>query len=471
MLFSFAFKNIRSRKSSFAICLFISAAMAFLFIVNAVFDGTEQGIQKAFVRSFTGNIVIRPISKYPLSLFGDETPVTGDLTQISQIDSILSVIPLIENHKAVEYALPQLTAYAALEKDEYRINTALFGVEAESYVKAMTGIRILEGKPYKPYEKGIMISKKTAGSTIKTGDTIQLVTADAGSFRIRAVPVSAIYEYEVENQILDRISLLDPVTLRSLKNVANVAYIDDSLIEEQSRNLLSKQELDSIDDLFSEFSDVNAVVSDTEHINIQIDASAPQTAWNFIVCTVKDDHSVPLAIADLNRLLKKNSMPVEAVNWRKAAGATATYMYILRLILNSGIIVVLLAGFIVVSNTLTINVLDRIKEIGTMRAIGAKKSLIALLFFIETCMLTFISAFIGIIMGFIGNLVLSALKIPIANSLLQQLFGGNVLSTVVTYTNILSIFILALFLGILGWLFPVQNALDITPVTAMRGAN
>ncbi len=470
MLLSFAWKNVRSRKSSLAICIFISLAMTFLCIINAILDGTEQGVEKVFVSSFTGDIVIRPVSKFPLSLFGDETPVTGNLTSISTMDSIVSVIPIVEHHKAIEYVIPQLTTYAALEKDTYRINTALFGLDAQKYTSAMTGIHILEGRPFASNEKGIMISKKTAGDTIKVGDTIQLVAADAASFRIRAVPVTAIYSYEVENQILDRISILDPETLRSLKNVANTAFIDDSLIDEQSRNLLSSDEFGSIDDLFAGFSDVEAVISETDEIILPIKEDSMQTSWNFIVCTVNKNYSVPLVITNLNKIFKENNLPVQAVNWRKAAGATATYVYVLRLLLNAGIIVVLLAGFIVINNTLTINVIDRIKEIGTMRAIGAKKRIIAMLFFIETFLLTFISASIGTVFGFIGNTVLSMLRLPIHNSLLQQLFGGSVLTTIVTGSNIISLFALAFFLGILGWIIPVQTALEVTPVTAMRGA-
>lgn len=444
--------------------------MTFLCIINAILDGTEQGVEKVFVSSFTGDIVIRPVSKFPLSLFGDETPVTGNLTSISTMDSIVSVIPIVEHHKAIEYVIPQLTTYAALEKDTYRINTALFGLDAQKYTSAMTGIHILEGRPFASNEKGIMISKKTAGDTIKVGDTIQLVAADAASFRIRAVPVTAIYSYEVENQILDRISILDPETLRSLKNVASTAFIDDSLIDEQSRNLLSTDEFGSIDDLFAGFSDVEAVISETDEIILSIKEDSMQTSWNFIVCTVNKNYSVPLVIKNLNKIFKENNIPVQAVNWRKAAGATATYVYVLRLLLNAGIIVVLLAGFIVINNTLTINVIDRIKEIGTMRAIGAKKRIIAMLFFIETFLLTFISASIGTVFGFIGNTVLSMLRLPIHNSLLQQLFGGSVLTTIVTGSNIISLFALAFFLGILGWIIPVQTALEVTPVTAMRGA-
>ena len=81
MFLRLAFKNVISRKSSFIIVLFISFAIMLLVVTNAVFDSTENGVKQSFVNSFTGDIAIRPLSKSPLSLFGDETPVTGTLTK------------------------------------------------------------------------------------------------------------------------------------------------------------------------------------------------------------------------------------------------------------------------------------------------------------------------------------------------------------------------------------------------------
>ena len=85
MLFYLAFKNIVSRKSSFVIVLFIAFAVMLMAVINSVFDSTENGIEKVFSKSFTGDLAIFPKSDIPLSLFGDETPVTGTLTKINTL--------------------------------------------------------------------------------------------------------------------------------------------------------------------------------------------------------------------------------------------------------------------------------------------------------------------------------------------------------------------------------------------------
>ncbi len=82
MLLYLAYKNVISKKSSFVIILFIAFAIMLLVLQNAVFDSTENGVQETFISSFTGDVVIRPKSDKPLSLFGDETPVTCKLSEI-----------------------------------------------------------------------------------------------------------------------------------------------------------------------------------------------------------------------------------------------------------------------------------------------------------------------------------------------------------------------------------------------------
>ena len=54
-----AFKNIFSRKSSFVIVLFITFAITMFIVVNAIFDGTDNGIKTVFMDSFTGDLIIR----------------------------------------------------------------------------------------------------------------------------------------------------------------------------------------------------------------------------------------------------------------------------------------------------------------------------------------------------------------------------------------------------------------------------
>ena len=82
MFFTLALKNIFSRKSSIIIIVFITLVFTLLFLVNNFFDETENGISQTYTDSFTGDFIIRPVSKSPISLLGDDTPLTGELIKI-----------------------------------------------------------------------------------------------------------------------------------------------------------------------------------------------------------------------------------------------------------------------------------------------------------------------------------------------------------------------------------------------------
>ena len=56
------------------------------------------------------------------------------------------------------------------------------------------------------------------------------------------------------------------------------------------------------------------------------------------------------------------------------------------------------------------------------------------------------------------------------NNFLITLFGQEALVVFVTPLNIAKMFTLVIVLGIIGWIYPVINAVRVSPVRAMQGA-
>ena len=473
MLLYLAFKNIISKKSSFVIILFIAFAVMLLVVTNSIFDSTEHGVQETFVSSFTGDIVIRPEYKSPLSLFGDETPVTGRLTEAPTLVPYDDIYGFLSENPAITSLVPQVSGVSQLRSEKSDNKCFMFGVPAKKYLQAMSSIKIIEGEPWEDGEKGIMLSKKYADNMeVKVGDILQFEIGEGFSSRIRAVPLTAIYEYSVENSTLDKIVLTNPETVRAIMDMSDLSSADSIALSDQAEDLLSDSD---IDDLFSEASDLSDRIQ-TDVIEFsQDDVAALQnsymnsSSWNFLICHVNDSKKTPQIIKKLNEVFKQKDWPVEAVNWRSSAGSTAFYLYILRLILNIGIIIILGAGFIVVNNTLVINVLDRIREIGTMRAIGANKRYITKECAAETLIMAFIAGILGCLLGCIVSALVSLAGITFSNEFIIQLFGGTVLHTSVSFLNLLGAFSLSIFIGLIAWIYPLLNALKVNPVQAMQG--
>lgn len=481
----FAFKNIVSRKSSLVIILFIAFSIAALVMANAVFDGTRSGIEKTFSKNFTGDIVIRPKAQFPMSLFGDETPITGSLSELPQLVPYSSIFSYVSSEAQIAQALPQITGQAALRFDDYTFSAYFFGVDAEDYVNLMSGIKILQGKPYGKDDNAIMLSRQMLqkiqaelGIELKVGDQIQLAAFTGSSYTLRAANLSAIYEYAVHNDLQDKIVLINPTILRPLIGL-NSTEIDPRLFTKENSGLLETLDEDGIDGLFGDSEDFEADALLAQEDSQAKEPAAAQsqepaqtvneeTIWNYIVCSTKPGVSARRAVRMLNKEFAKREWPCQAVDWRAAAGMAAQYIYWMRLIFNIGLVVIIGTGFIIVNNTLVIAALDRSKETGALRAIGAGRRFVALEYLAETLMLTITAGILGCVLGVIGNSFLSNGSIQFGNSYLIQLFGGDTLQTVVRASNIMGGILLSFILALVAWLYPVRIALNTSPVAAME---
>ena len=476
MLISLALKNIFSRKSSIIIIVFITLVFTLLFLVNSFFDETEKGISQTYTDSFTGDFVIRPVSKSPISLLGDATPITGELTKLDILPQYLEIKQILETNTKIKNTVNQLTDIARLQTEDFELDTFVFGVDGKTYTELLSGIKILEGEAFSEDEKGIMLSSKIAkDAKVGVGDFVEIIVPDGMSVAIRSLPVTAIYDYPMYTQVLERLVLVNARTIREMTDVANTFLIDSDFIHADNTALLnrSNEDFESFDDLFDDLffdaSFVDAIYNDDAlFIENTEEIKAEKTAWNFIIGQVKDGQSISQTIRQLNMAFKKASIPVEAANWRAAAGATASYLYFLRLILNIGVIIILLSGFIIINNTLSIHVIDRTQEIGSMRAIGAKKSFIALLFLSETFLLTLISSFFAILLGLFLQTMINSLAFSIGNEFIIQLIGSSTLYITSSFKSVFILVIASLGLTFISWLSPVKTALEVSPLAAMR---
>ena len=486
-----ALKNVISRKSSLVIILFISFAIALLFVSNAVFDGTDHGLERTFINSFTGNIVLRPKVDFPLSLFGDETPVTGKLSEIPTLVPYAKIKEAALDVEGVRAIVPQITGYAAVNVNDKRVPISLFGVPGEQYTTLMSSIKIVEGRVFKDGEAGLLLNtdalariNKAAGVKLGIGSDIQLLNGDGVSFSIRSVPLLGIYTYDSQNPTLSGIALLSPQTLRDLIGMQD--FSDTVEIDESQINLIEDDS--SIDDFFENSQDfdgeeaidgpvlaggasaagVGAASGDSGSAGENVALQAESSVWSYLICMTDASANEGKIIKQLNKVFKENEWAVQAVNWRDAAGGSVYISFYLRIIFNIGIVLILLTGFIVVNNTLTVSSISRIGETGTIRALGAKRGFVIKEFLCETSLLTITSGIIGCLLGCLFTFMLQKAHIGISNTYLAQLFGGKTLTAAITASNAIQNLALSVVLAVVGCVYPVRVALRATPVEAMR---
>lgn len=219
------------------------------------------------------------------------------------------------------------------------------------------------------------------------------------------------------------------------------------------------------DSVLAEDIDFDAILGDTsrrDELNRTDDG-----AWNFIIAKVKRAGQADRIVDELNDRFEAEGLNVHAMNWKNAAFSYTETVEGIGFIFNLLIIILAVVVFIIIMNTMTVSVIERTGEIGTMRAIGAEKRFVRRLFFEETLMLTSVSAVLGIIIAFIAMGIFNSMNITITNSIAKMILGGGLMHFSPTVTIIGVTVLVALAGSILSNLYPVSSALKITPLKAL----
>lgn len=133
---------------------------------------------------------------------------------------------------------------------------------------------------------------------------------------------------------------------------------------------------------------------------------------------------------------------------------------IISYVLIAFVAISLIVSSIMIGVITYISVLERKKEIGILRAIGASKSNISQVFNAETFI-------IGLAAGVIG-IGLSLLILIPGNALIHSLAGTNDISAVLPVVPAVILIILSVLLTLIGGLIPSRKAAKSDPVTALR---
>ena len=214
--------------------------------------------------------------------------------------------------------------------------------------------------------------------------------------------------------------------------------------------------------LFDEY--MPATYSETTYERIltklgYVDENSP-TAISIYAATFEDKDEISRLIAEYN----SNAAEEDKINY---TDIVALMMSSITIVINaiSYVLIAFVGVSLVVSSIMIgiityISVLERTKEIGILRAIGASKKDVSRVFNAETVIIGFISGAIGI-----GVTLLSIL---IANPILHAITGLESLNAVLPWGAALILVALSVGLTLIAGLVPSRMAAKKDPVVALR---
>lgn len=485
VLFTLAYRNLREHKTkTFIIGSIIALGMTILVVGNSILDTAAAGLETTYTSNFTGHLIISADSETSPTL----TPQAAMQRESApeRIAGFEALADAVEKRSDVNMATPVITGTATAqigsEGDGF---VQYYAVDPEDYLSFFPeSLEILEGRFLAADESGIVLSeasrdmlKKSAGREVSIGDSIVIASQnDVSGYKIREVPIVGICRYRDAGPDMQIISFLDTGNARILNGLTRNSGLTDSS-EGIGAGLLGTGNEDElfgssflveadIGEEDSTSTDYDSILGDTSARDRFSDVDA--SAWHYLLIKLRDPERLASTRASLDKEFRESSLPLKVFDWVDGAGTNAAMTFALKTVFNLLILVVAIVAVIIIMNTLVISVTERISEIGTMRALGARKAFVSRMILLETLMIAMVSGTVGIIVGTAATLIAGLTGIEATNQMLQVFLGGPELKPVVSIRSIQESFLAVLAAGAVASLYPAAIALRIKPVTAMK---
>jgi putative ABC transport system permease protein len=162
-----------------------------------------------------------------------------------------------------------------------------------------------------------------------------------------------------------------------------------------------------------------------------------------------------------DRGLKEGEEDFSVQTPSQVLGAVTNILTAVNVVVVGIAMISLFVGGIGIANTMYTSVLERRKEIGTMKAIGARNSNVLMIFLIEAGLL-------GLIGGIIGALLGVGIAFGVAFGA-NSAFGSEIIQLSISFPLVISVVTFSFLIGILSGAIPSYQASKLKPVDALRG--
>jgi len=183
---------------------------------------------------------------------------------------------------------------------------------------------------------------------------------------------------------------------------------------------------------------------------------------------LKDPKKIRETMAAIEAQGKADGLALKAIDWQTAAGLIGQFINVIRMVLYIAILIIFLIALVIINNALVMATLERVREIGTLRAIGAQRRFILTMLVIESLVVGAIFGGLGAGLGALLVKFIGKIGIPAKSDVWFFFFSGPRLHPFIGTSNIVAAFIIVLLVSAFSSFYPAWLAMRVTPRQAMQ---
>jgi ABC-type lipoprotein release transport system permease subunit len=186
---------------------------------------------------------------------------------------------------------------------------------------------------------------------------------------------------------------------------------------------------------------------------------------------LKDPTQLDAGLRAISEAAKRDGWELKVVPWVDAAGMIGHVVSVARGGLYFAVTVIFVVTLVVLNNALMLANLRRVREFGTLRAIGAQRGLVLAMVLVESLVLGLVASGLGALLA--GGLIgwLGQVGIPVPSVELSFFFAGPRLHPSVLAGHVVSALVLVLGVTLVSTLSPALMATRVSPLRAMQASD
>jgi predicted lysophospholipase L1 biosynthesis ABC-type transport system permease subunit len=183
---------------------------------------------------------------------------------------------------------------------------------------------------------------------------------------------------------------------------------------------------------------------------------------------LKDPKKIAETMAAIEAQGAKDGLTLKAIDWQKAAGLIGQFIDVARNVLYIAILIIFMIALVIINNAMVMATLERVREIGTLRAIGAQRRFILAMLVIEAIVVGMVFGGLGAGLGAVLVSIIGKVGIPAKSDVWFFFFSGPRLYPFIGTSNVVAAFIIVLLVSAFSSFYPAWLAMRVTPRQAMQ---